>query len=56
MNVEVDYHQFQNESDDFLDRVEEGQIVVITQAGRPIADLIPHREGEARRLDPDEVE
>ena len=56
MRLEVDYHRFQDESEEFLNRVEEGEIILITENGKPIAELIPHREGEARRLAPDVVE
>jgi prevent-host-death family protein len=33
-----------------LERVEEGQEVVIARAGRPIARLVPYRPRRARRM------
>jgi antitoxin (DNA-binding transcriptional repressor) of toxin-antitoxin stability system len=35
--------------------VEEGERVVITRRGKPVADLVPHREAQARWLPPGEV-
>jgi prevent-host-death family protein len=47
MTIEVNYHQFRKETEDLLDRVEEGETIVITQKGEPVAELIPHREENA---------
>lgn len=55
MSIEVDYHRFRDEAEDLLDRVEEGETVVITQEGKPVADLIPHGEEETHLLGPGEV-
>ena len=56
MKIEVDYRRFQKESEDFLDRVEEGETIVITQGERPIAELTPHRGEKATTHALDEVE
>lgn len=44
-----------NETAKVLRRVEAGETVVITMRGKPIADLVPHRDDSARWLSPDEV-
>lgn len=44
MSIEIDYLQLQSEAEDLLDRVERGEMVVITQNGTPVAQLIPHVE------------
>lgn len=55
MNVEVASRQLRNETAGLLRKVEEGEKVVITRRGKPVADLVPHREERARWLAPDEV-
>lgn len=38
-----------------LRRVEAGESVVITVRGKPVADLVPHREGEPRWMPREEL-
>lgn len=38
-----------------LRRVEAGETVVITVRGKPVADLVPHRDGEPRWMPRDEL-
>jgi len=55
MNVEVASRELRNDTAGLLRRVEAGERIVITRRGKPVADLIPHREAQARWLAPDEV-
>lgn len=55
MSVEVASRELRNDTAGLLRRVEEGERIVITRRGKPVADLIPHREERARWLAPDEV-
>lgn len=55
MSVEVASRELRNDTAGLLRRVEGGETVVITLRGRPVADLVPHREDRARWLNPDEV-
>jgi prevent-host-death family protein len=43
MRKEIDLQELQENLDELLDRVEEGEAFVITRHGKPIADLIPHQ-------------
>jgi prevent-host-death family protein len=54
MYVEVASRELRNDTAGLLRRVEEGERLVITRRGKPVADLIPHRE-EASWLGPDET-
>ena len=36
---------------DLARRVEQGETIVLTRDGRPIADIVPHRRTGGRRLD-----
>jgi prevent-host-death family protein len=54
MTVEVASRELRNDTAGLLRRVEEGERIVITRRGKPVADLVPHR-GESRWLRPDEV-
>lgn len=44
-----------NDTAGLLRRVEEGETIVITRRGKPVADLVPHRVATTRWLTPDEV-
>jgi prevent-host-death family protein len=55
MSVEVASRELRNDTAGVLRKVEEGERVVITRRGRPVADLVPHREERARWLGPEEV-
>jgi prevent-host-death family protein len=44
MTVEVNIHEAKTHLSRLLERVAAGEHVVISRAGRPIADLVPHRE------------
>jgi prevent-host-death family protein len=55
MNVEVASRELRNDTAGVLRRVEQGDTVVITRRGKPVADLVPHQEEAARWLTPAEV-
>jgi prevent-host-death family protein len=55
MNVEVASRELRNDTAGLLRRVEEGETIVITRRGRPVADLVPHREESRRWLTPSDV-
>lgn len=55
MSVEVASRELRNDTAGLLRRVEEGERVVITRRGKPVADLIPHRHMTSRWFTPDEV-
>jgi prevent-host-death family protein len=54
MYVEVASRELRNDTAGLLRRVEAGERIVIARRGKPVADLVPHKE-EARWLGPDEV-
>jgi prevent-host-death family protein len=43
MKVKVELQEVQDETDELLDRVEQGEVFLITWRGRPVAELIPHQ-------------
>lgn len=55
MNVEVASRELRNDTAGLLRRVEEGETIVITRRGKPVADLVPHRPEVGRWLTPSEV-
>lgn len=55
MSVEVASRELRNDTAGLLRRVEEGERIVITRRGKPVADLVPHREETSRWLTPSEV-
>jgi prevent-host-death family protein len=55
MSVEVASRELRNDTAGLLRRVEEGERIVITRRGRPVADLVPHRSDTSRWFTPDEV-
>jgi prevent-host-death family protein len=55
MNVEIASRELRNDTAGLLRRVEAGETVVITRRGKPVADLIPHRETASRGLTPADV-
>jgi prevent-host-death family protein len=55
MNVEVASRELRNDTGGLLRRVEEGETIVITRRGKPVADLVPHRRPTGRGLTPAEV-
>lgn len=55
MYVEVASRELRNDTAGVLRRVEEGERVVITRRGKPVADLVPHQEDASRCLTPSEV-
>jgi prevent-host-death family protein len=55
MKIEVELQEVGDRTDELLSRVEQGQTIVITLRGKPVADLVPHRPGAGRRLTPSEV-
>lgn len=44
MTIDVNIHEAKTHLSRLLERVAAGEHVVISKAGRPIADLVPHRE------------
>jgi prevent-host-death family protein len=44
VTVVVNVHEAKTQLSRLLERVAAGESVVIAKAGRPIADLVPHRE------------
>lgn len=55
MSVEVASRELRNNTAGLLRRVEEGETVVITRRGKPVADLTPHRRDAPRWLTPSDV-
>lgn len=55
MSVEVASRELRNDTAGLLRRVEEGETIVITRRGKPVADLVPHQRDAARWLTPSEV-
>lgn len=53
--VEVATRELRNETAGILRRVQEGESVVITVRGKPVADLVPHRPDAPRWIGPEEV-
>lgn len=43
MSVTVNVHEAKSSLSKLLERVESGERVIIARAGRPIAELVPHR-------------
>jgi prevent-host-death family protein len=55
MSVEVASRELRNDTAGLLRKVEEGERVVITRRGKPVADLVPHKKERGRWLTPSEV-
>jgi prevent-host-death family protein len=55
MSVEVASRELRNDTAGLLRRVEAGETIVITRRGKPVAELVPHREKSGRWLTPAEV-
>ncbi|MDQ3724486.1 MAG: type II toxin-antitoxin system prevent-host-death family antitoxin [Actinomycetota bacterium] len=55
MSVEVASRELRNDTAGLLRKVEEGETVVITRRGKPVADLIPHQPDAPRWLTPADV-
>lgn len=55
MSVEIASRELRNDTAGLLRRVEEGETVVITRRGKPVADLVPHKQDAGRWLTPSEV-
>jgi prevent-host-death family protein len=55
MSVEVASRELRNDTAGLLRKVEEGETIVITRRGKPVANLGPIREERSRWLAPDEV-
>lgn len=53
--VEVATRELRNNTADVLRRVENGESVVITVRGKPVADLVPHRGDEPRWMPREEL-
>lgn len=55
MSVEVASRELRNDTAGLLRKVEEGETIVITRRGKPVADLVPHKQEAGRWLTPSEV-
>lgn len=55
MTVEVASRELRNDTGGLLRRVEEGETIVITRRGKPVAALVPHRPERSHWFSPDEV-
>lgn len=55
MYVEVASRELRNDTAGLLRRVEEGERIVITRRGKPVADLVPHQGNAPRWLTPPEI-
>lgn len=55
MYVEVASRELRNDTAGLLRRVEEGERIVITRRGKPVADLVPHQGNAPRWLTPSEI-
>lgn len=55
MRRKVELREVGDRTDELLDRVEQGETIVITRRGKPVAELVPHRPGAGRWLTPAEV-
>jgi len=55
MSVEIASRELRNDTAGLLRRVEGGESLVITRRGKPVADLVPHRQSTGRGLTPAEV-
>lgn len=55
MSVEVASRELRNDTAGLLRKVEAGETIVITLRGKPVADLIPHKQETGRWLTPSEV-
>ncbi len=55
MSVEVASRELRNDTAGLLRKVEAGERVVITLRGKPVADLVPHKDEASRWLTPAEV-
>jgi prevent-host-death family protein len=42
MDLEVEVTEVPERTDELLERVEQGESIVITEQGRPVARMIPH--------------
>jgi prevent-host-death family protein len=48
MGITVNIHEAKTHLSRLLERVAAGEHVVIAKAGRPIADLVPHRPAQVK--------
>lgn len=55
MYVEVPSRELRNDTAGLLRRVEEGERIVITRRGKPVADLVPHQTDGPRWMTPADV-
>jgi prevent-host-death family protein len=53
--VEIASRELRNDTAGVLRKVEAGETIVITRRGKPVADLVPHKDEGRRWLTPDEV-
>jgi prevent-host-death family protein len=48
MTVNVNVHEAKTHLSRLLERVQAGEHVVISKAGKPVADLVPHRASQLK--------
>lgn len=53
--VEVASRELRNDTAGVLRRVEAGETIVITRRGKPVAELVPHRQKGTHWFSPEEV-
>jgi len=53
--VEVASRELRNDTAGLLRRVEAGETIVITRRGKPVANLVPHRQERTHWFSPEEV-
>jgi prevent-host-death family protein len=53
--VEVAMRELRNDTAGVLRRVEEGESILITKRGKPVAEVVPHRPQEPRWMPREEL-
>jgi prevent-host-death family protein len=43
MKIEVELQEVRERTDELLDQVEQGETIVITELGKPVAKMVPHQ-------------
>jgi len=51
MSSVIAQRELRNDNGPIIERVIAGESFVVTRRGRPVADLVPHREGDQTRED-----
>ena len=48
MTIQVNMHQAKSQFSKLAEKAVQGETVVIAKAGKPLVDIVPHREGRRR--------